>query len=133
MIKFMPQQDPLEELFRRNEHRMDQRPSLRTWRRLEDRLDGKNSRRTQGPFRPWMYAAAVVVLCTFIAALGPNLFQPANELAQRPESVEELDMNASVIQRAKPYQGIAEGDRHQILQVRNQNPPKLLPAPKYRL
>ena len=70
----MPPQDPLEELFRKNESNMDQRPNLRTWRRLEDKLDGRNGRRTQGPFKSWMYAAAAVVLiCVTIFGFGSEL------------------------------------------------------------
>lgn len=131
----MPQRDPLEELFRQNESKLDQRPSLRTWRRLEDRLDGRDGlRRTQGPFKPWMYAAAAVLLiCVTIFGFGANALNPSNNLAQRPEVIEDLELVAESPQRATPYEGIAEGDPHQILQVRNPEMPTLLPAPKYRL
>ena len=135
MIKFMPEQDPLEELFRQNAGRMDQRPSLRSWRRLERRLDGRRgTRATQGPLRPWMYAAAAVLLIC-MAALGLNdtSLSTTNPLAQRPEHIEELEQHASEVIRTSAYQGIEEGERGQILRVKNDKRPMLMPAEKYRI
>ncbi|MEL6141276.1 MAG: hypothetical protein AAFU67_06640 [Bacteroidota bacterium] len=131
----MPEQDPLEELFRRNAGRMDQRPSLRSWRRLERRLDERRGRRnTQGPLRPWMYAAAAVLLiCLAVLGLNDSNLATKNPLAQRPESIEELEQHTKQIVRTSPYLGIEEGKRGQILRVKNDKRPQLLPAEKYRI
>ena len=108
MIKFMPEQDPLEELFRRNAGRMDQRPSLRSWRRLERRLDDRRGRRrTQGPLRPWMYAAAAVLLiCLALWGLNDANLKTNNPLAQRPEMVEDLEQSSKEVVRPQAYEGI---------------------------
>lgn len=131
----MPQRDPLEELFRQNAHQLEQRPSLQTWRRLERRLDhqkGRNHHRFSFP--PLLLYAAVLL---FLGMITLALLQLPNSqdrsLAQRPESIEELDLSPAHLPITPSYQGIQEGSSHQTLQVRNSGIPTLLPAEKYRL
>lgn len=133
----MPERDPLEELFRQHSPRLEQRPNLRTWRRLESRLDRRNgSRRTQGPMRPWLYAAAAVLLCVLAAGIGTQRVNVSEDvLAQRPQTIEDLDLTygENTLRPTDRYDGITEGSPDQFLQVRNTGFPELLPAPKYRL
>lgn len=145
MIRFMPQRDPLEELFRRSSEELEQRPGLRGWHRLERKLDGKRSvnltsrrglHRTQGFFKPWYYAAAAVALVLIIMiGLGRQSGNGIDDslLARQPESVEDFQLDVSQPTRVVAYQGISEGERGKILTVRNSSIPRLMPAEKYRL
>lgn len=144
MIKFMPQRDPLEELFRRSAEELEQRPGLRGWRRLEQKLDGKannlarrrDRHQTQGFFKAWHYAAAAIALIMIImAGLNYTAGQTidSNLLAKQPESIEEFQLEASSPTRVADYRGISEGERGKILTVRNSSIPRLVPAKKYRL
>lgn len=131
----MPQQDPMEELFRQNAHRLEQRPSLHTWRRLERKLDRQKGRSSHGAHFPPLLLYAVAIL--FFGLITLALLQLPNgqdrSLAQRPESVEELDLSPFHLPRTEPYQGIQEGSTNETLQVRNSGIPTLMPAEKYRL
>ncbi len=135
MIKFMPDRDPMEELFRRNESRMEQRPSLRSWHKLEQRLDQRAGRRSRySSSFSWIYmAAAIVLLCIVAIGIAPQLGQKQDVLAQRPESIEDLEQANKGLPVPTKYQHIPEGNSNHVLQVRNPNLPQLLPAPKYRI
>lgn len=135
MIKFMPQRDPMEELFRQNAHRLEQRPSLQTWRRLERRLDRQKGRNSRNFHLPplLLYAAVILFLGVMMIALLQLPNKQDRSLAQRPESIEELDLSPFHLPRAEYYQGIQEGNTNETLQVRNSGIPTLMPAEKYRL
>lgn len=142
MIKFMPQQDPLEELFRRSAEGAQQRPSLKAWHRLEQRLDTptlrrKPLRRTQGYFKAWHYAAAAVIL-VLVMLFGIQQQQMGLTkvtLAQLPESVEELNIDTAAPQSTQVarYISVPEGSSREFLTVRNSKLPQFMPAEAYRL
>ncbi len=131
----MPQRDPMEELFRQNAHQLEQRPSLQTWRRLERRLDRHNGRGNHRFHLPplLLYAMLLLFLGMITLALVQLPIKQDRSLAQRPESIEELDLSPAHLLITPSYNGIQEGSRHQTLQVRNSGIPTLLPAEKYRL
>lgn len=133
MIQFMPQNDPTEELFRQSAHLLEQRPSLQSWRRLEQRLDRRQSKQSLNRLPAWAYAAAVLLLALTTVGLLQLPSAADQTFAQRPESIEELDRSTGSIPATLPYQGIQDGSSTETLQVRNSGIPSLLPAPKYRL
>ncbi len=133
MIKFMPQRDPMEELFRQNAHRLEQRPSLQSWRRLERRLDRRQSNNLLQRLPSWGYAAAILLLALVSIGLLQLPSAADQTFAQRPESIEELDRSPASFTLTAPYQGIQDGATSETLQVRNSGIPSLLPAAKYRL
>ena len=83
MAKF----DPFEQEFRRQAQGLSRDPSVRTWDRLERRLDRR--RAPVRVFRPWMVAALLVLAAglALVSDLGNDRDSP---LAQRSERMEEL-------------------------------------------
>lgn len=141
MIRFMPDKDPMEELFRRSANNLEQRPSLRGWHKLEQKLDANRNRAsrrqlTQGYLKPWYYAAAAVALVIILmVGLGKVNAIDQKVLAKAPESIEELGDSQQIKQTiiAATYQSIPEGSRADVLTVRNSSIPRLMPAERYRL
>lgn len=68
----MKEQDPLFDLFRKNQYKLNERPHLRTWHRLEKRLNQKNNRligksNTANRFFLMTAASIAFILCSIIA------------------------------------------------------------------
>ncbi|MEM9916614.1 MAG: hypothetical protein AAF990_00885 [Bacteroidota bacterium] len=97
----MDLKDELSELFRNNEHKLDETPSPQTWQRLERRLDARRAKSRQPIFRMYRLAAAVaalVVLVTAIALWLPSLNAKKQELAANamtPQSWEFLHSDSN--------------------------------------
>ena len=87
-----PSFDPFDKEFRRRAHGMRRTPSSQAWNRVERNLDRRD--RSGGAsiygLRPWMIAALLVLAVGLISfsALSQRSSSP---LAQRAQSVEELD------------------------------------------
>lgn len=60
----------MENLFRKNQHKLNERPSARTWERLESRLDDHRRRGRVTMIRQWSMAAAVLLLIGVVSLLG---------------------------------------------------------------
>ena len=82
MIYKMKPQDKTFELFRKNQHKLNERPSLHAWNKLERRLEQKE-RLTKQPkatfsiYRVMMMAAAAIALVFFVTTIA-NIAQEAN-------------------------------------------------------
>ncbi|MCR9290680.1 hypothetical protein OAF63_02340 [Saprospiraceae bacterium] len=68
----------LETLFRESEHKLSERPSLQSWRKLERKLNTQRARRTISPYRFMSIAAALVALIAVIWVFGSIISNPAN-------------------------------------------------------
>ncbi len=81
MIYKMKPQDKIQDLFRKNQHKLNERPSLQAWNKLERRLDQKERIKRQQPafsiYRIVMMAAAAVALIFFVTTIA-NIAQEAN-------------------------------------------------------
>lgn len=82
MIYKMKPQDKTSELFRKNQYKLNERPSLQAWNRLERRLDQKERTiKRQKPiisiYHLMMMAAAAIALVFFISTIA-NIAQEAN-------------------------------------------------------
>ena len=81
MIYKMKPQDKISDLFRKNQHKLNERPSLQAWNKLERRLDQKERpKRQKSPFSIYsivMMAAAAVALVFFVTTIA-NIAQEAN-------------------------------------------------------
>ena len=71
----MKQQDKIFDLFRNNQHKLNERPSLQTWNKLERKLNQKNSIRKGKKiglsiYSIMMMAAAAVALVFFVTTLA---------------------------------------------------------------
>lgn len=81
MIYKMKPQDTTSDLFRNNQHKLNERPSLQAWNKLERRLDQKErTKRQKPPFSIYsivMMAAAAVALVFFVTTIA-NIAQEAN-------------------------------------------------------
>ncbi len=82
MIYKMKPQDKITDLFQNNQHKLNERPSLQAWNRLERRLDQKErlvnrQKPTFSIYRLMMMAAAAVALVFFITTIA-DIAQDAN-------------------------------------------------------
>ncbi|MBA5628795.1 hypothetical protein [Moheibacter lacus] len=98
----MSEKDPIEELFRENQHGLDEKPRDLIWDRIEERLDEKSVVKKKPNFWKYGAAASVVVGLTIgIWAILNNQNQVKSEMAVPQmvleESVEINEENASEI------------------------------------
>ena len=82
MIYKMKPQDKIFDLFRKNQHKLNERPPLQAWNKLERRLDQKERiikrhKPTISIYRIIMMAAAAVALVFFVTTIA-NIAQEAN-------------------------------------------------------
>jgi len=78
----MKPQDKTFELFRKNQHKLNERPSLHAWNKLERRLDQKErlairQKPTFSIYRIMMMAAAAIALVFFVTTIA-NIAQETN-------------------------------------------------------
>lgn len=83
MIYKMKPQDKIVDLFQKNQHKLNERPSLQAWNRLERRLDQKErllqrQKSTFSIYRLLMMAAAAIALVFFITTIA-DIAQEAND------------------------------------------------------
>ena len=66
----MKDNDKIYELFRRHEHKLDEKPSRRAWERLDARLDRHDARRVgPGWFKYGGMVAAVAIIATVVSRI----------------------------------------------------------------
>lgn len=69
----MKQKDKIFDLFQQNQHKLEERPSLQAWNKLERRLDQKSRKRIKPKFSFYtiaMMAAAAVALVFFVSTIA---------------------------------------------------------------
>lgn len=69
----MKQKDKIFDLFQQNQHKLEERPSLQAWNKLERRLDKKSRKRIKPKFSIYgiiMMAAAAVALVFFVTTIA---------------------------------------------------------------
>lgn len=92
----MKHQKDISDLFKENEHKLSERPSLKTWRRLENRLDQRKQKHRKGLYRQLMAAAAVFLLLLVSSAVLMTQKQNAKFVAANsPTALEDLSNYAS--------------------------------------
>lgn len=82
MIYKMKPQDKISDLFQNSQHKLNERPSLQSWNKLERRLDQKKERtKRQKPaffiYSIVMMAAAAIALVFFVTTIA-NIAQESN-------------------------------------------------------
>ncbi|MEM1217993.1 MAG: DUF6265 family protein [Bacteroidota bacterium] len=120
--------DNIDELFRANQHRLEQAPSPQAWKRLDRRLsEHRQARvRTINPWRNWLGIAAGLALLLGVASV--LLFTQAPGETMTAEAVERYSeelqptstaANYPVLSPERDYPGsdIREGNRGKRLQV----------------
>lgn len=73
MIFKMKQKDKIFDLFQQNQHKLEERPSLQAWNKLERRLDQKSRKSIKPKFSFYgiaMMAAAAVALVFFVTTIA---------------------------------------------------------------
>ena len=130
----MPNLEPFDRQFRISARGMRRRPPTDGWDRIERRLD----RGTRGPrflgIRPWMIAAVLLLAAGFAVLLSLPHDGQYDPLAQRAESMEELDTGtASPASRLPAYLPVGEGRPDGYLISPSEPQSRLAVAPKYRL
>ena len=129
----MSKPDLFDRQFRRTARDMRRRPGPRTWDRIEQRLDKRGGSARRIGIRPWMIAAVVLIVAGLAALTQFPLQQPYDPLAQRAESVEELDSKPAVLPRIPDYRPLSEGRADGHLQSHSESRSRLTAAPKYRM
>lgn len=99
IIKMKTQKD-LFDLFRENQHKLDESPSPQTWRRLEKRLDTRRAARGSSIYRIMAMAAGVMLLIGVFSLL-PAFDQSSVQddvmaLHTPPSEMEDLEKDAQV-------------------------------------
>ncbi len=130
----MPTPTPFDRQFRTTAQGMRRRPPTDGWDRVERRLDG----RTRGPrllgSRPWMIAAVLLLVAGFAVLLSLPRGGATDPLAQRAESMEELDASTTIpATRLNVYPSVGEGRPDGYLISPSEPQSRLTVAPKYRL
>ncbi len=136
----MEERDKIYDLFRRNEHKLAEKPSRRAWDRLEDRLDRhqqQTTRQISGWYRYGGMVAAVMVLVLTASIL--SIYTQQSDKAQFASA--DMEMTAGplldlpeigskssflkVVHYQKEYQNharrIVEGDGSSVLEPRKNN------------
>ncbi len=129
----MANPDNFDRQFRRTARSMRRRPSARTWDRIENQLDGRRQSARFLGIRPWLIAAVVLIVAGFAAVVNISDRHAYDPLAQRAESMEELDSDNGHINRIPNYLPISEGRPDGQLLSPTESRSRLIAAPKYRL
>lgn len=137
----MDKQDKLFEVFRKNQHKLDEMPSPQTWDRLRHRLD---NRKKQAPIRSIsrllsMVAAVVglVALITVVVNLSsPQKRQARTTIQEVPTSSNTVVQKAVAAQVYRNHhhlalqQGVEEGLPTKVLVSKSATRPLLMPKKK---
>ncbi|MCP9237202.1 hypothetical protein [Lewinella sp. JB7] len=130
----MSSHDSFERQFRRTARNMRRRPSPANWDRIEARLDGRGAGPRLLGVRPWMIAAILLLFAGYAAVNMLNPEPAGDPLAQRAQTVEELDAEVIVRGTRLPdYQPLTEGRANASLVSPTEQRSRLMVAPKYRL
>lgn len=99
----MKREKDIFDLIKDNEHKLSERPSDRTWRRLEQRLDHKSQRRQLISFRTMSWAAVIIalaVMAVMISLVVPNASERAlavNSKEPAPLFLEDLTIYSDAV------------------------------------
>ncbi|MEO1712031.1 MAG: DUF6265 family protein [Bacteroidota bacterium] len=123
--------DNIDELFRANQHRLEEAPSPQAWKRLDRRLsDHRQTRiRTINPWRNWLSIAAGLALILGVASVLLFTQPPGDTMTAESVAIEryseELEptstaANYPVLSPERDYSGsdVREGNRGKRLQVK---------------
>ncbi len=83
------------DLFKDNQHKLNERPSQQAWDRLESRLDSHKERNRTSIYRILSMAAAIVVLVAFVSIIS-TLFNTDAQMAQDSMS-DSVPVNQSIL------------------------------------
>lgn len=88
-------QKNIEDIFRKSEHRLSQRPSANAWRKLDSKLDKHRSRSRMHVVRLFSMAASLLILVGAVylftnSKTETNASQDAVAINMPPESLNEL-------------------------------------------
>lgn len=75
--RIMRKPNDIFDLFRQQQHKLNERPSPHVWRRLEDRLGHRQQARHHSMLRQWSLAAAVVILTGLVWLITWSIDRPA--------------------------------------------------------
>lgn len=78
------------DLFRENDHKLEERPSLQSWRRLEKRLDSHQRRSRISLYRSLAMVAGVLALAVLIVLMTLVVERQQEYLTGAPQELEDL-------------------------------------------
>lgn len=136
----MKREDKLFDIFRKNQHKLEEMPSPQSWDKLRNRLDNrKRPKPTFSVYRLFTMVAAAVGLVLLVTTVV-NLPQPNNKQALQMEEIP--DYPTEVLQKAIEahqfrthhhqalQQHIEEGNPSKVLVNKKQHRPFLVPKKK---
>ena len=86
----MKRHKDLFDLFRDNQHQLEERPPLQTWRRLEQRLDNHQRRGRISLYRSLAMVAGVLALAVLIILMTLVVDRQQEYLSGTPQQLEDL-------------------------------------------
>jgi hypothetical protein len=94
----MRNRNELNELFRRNQYKLRERPDPRIWNRLEQRLDNKPHRSVGTWVSQWSMAAAILILIGVAFVLLQIVETPSRQAqaSANPQPIEVEDLPVAV-------------------------------------
>lgn len=127
----MNNQDKLSAVFKKNQHKLNERPSLKAWNKLERKLDQKSSRPKRAPFSIYSIlamAAAVVGLIFFVTTMvnvtKDRAYQKAVVIREATSTEERFRTQQILAEQAfrekyqtKLYRTVEEGAADKLLMV----------------
>ena len=136
----MNREDRLYDLFRKNQHKLEEMPSPQSWDKLRKRLDDRRDTRPQlSIYRTFAMVAAAVGLILVVTTVF-NLPRPTHRQAYKMEEIPnyppEVLQKAVEAHRYRTHhaqaleQGIEEGDPTNLLVNRKASRPLLMPKKK---
>jgi Domain of unknown function (DUF6265) len=95
------------DLFRDNQHKLNERPSHQAWERLESRLDERKNRSRTSIYRILSMAAAVLVLVVFVSVISFVLNTKADRMTTNeymPKLFETEELKVLTVSSENDYQ-----------------------------
>lgn len=136
----MKKQDNIVDLFRKNQHKLNERPSPQAWKKLERRLDQKNrggKRPSASIYRLFMMMAAAIALVFFVVTLANMAEKNANlQAVVIPETIPNEVATNSTVSAEQAFrnkhqelltQSIEEGSTDRLLLTKKPVRPFLIP------
>lgn len=136
----MKQEDKIYDLFRKNQHKLEEMPSPQSWEKLRNRLEDRRHTRPQlSIYRTFAMVAAAVGLVLIIT----TVFNPSTSVQKQAYKMEEIpNYPPEILQKAVEahryridhhqalQEGIGEGEPTSLIVNKKASRPFLLPRKK---
>lgn len=122
----MEKDDHIFNIFKDNQHKLEEMPSSNAWDKLEEKLDDRHQTQRRFFYKQTGIAAAVVLLIGFVASL--SIFKPQSNIALAEKAVPEnvqtaLESDAIAVRSANDPLIMTHFERERIIATKKNNKP----------